>query len=183
MFSCFRTRNVFPLRFIEKTYEVKRLLKQFVTYSIIFIVISLGITRNDNRKISDLKRQLASYWLHCVMHTLEVDSHGGMHTSESDSAVCTPWMHTVEFFRYFVFMNPRCGEHSGVRLRGMMHTWSFLKIRISLQNRNRMRKYFSLFIRCTDGFESWNKWSSKISWHTPFNSKVSKNILIQIFAN
>ena len=122
MFSCFRTRNVFPPRFIEKTYEVKRLLKQFVTYSIIFIVISLGITRNDNRKISDLKRQLASYWLHCVMHTLEVDSHGGMHTSESDSAVCTPWMHTVEFFRYFVFMNPRCGEHSGVRLRGMMHT-------------------------------------------------------------
>ena len=33
----------------------------------------------------------------------------------------------------------------------------FLKIRISRRNRNQIRKYFTLFIRGPDGFESWEK--------------------------
>ena len=45
---------------------------------------------------------------------------------------------------------------------------SFLKIKISQQNRIRSQKYFSLIIRGLDGFESWQKWRTKISWHTPF---------------
>ena len=36
--------------------------------------------------------------------------------------------------------------------------------RISRQNQNQIRKYFSLFIRA-DGIESRKKWRSKISWN------------------
>ena len=74
---------------------------------------------------------------------------------------------------------PRWDAHRRVWLCGMMHTAesdsvvgctqpSFLKIWISQRNGNRIWKYFSLFIRGPDGFESWKKWRSKISWHTPF---------------
>ena len=49
---------------------------------------------------------------------------------------------------------------------------SFFKIRISRRIRNRIRKYLSLFIRGLDGFETWKKWRSKISWHTPFKPTV-----------
>ena len=79
-------------------------------------------------------------------------------------ALCT--LHS--FFRYFVFMTLRCDVHQGVWLRGKMHTaesnsavwctpWSFLTIRISWRNQNRIRKYFTLFIRGPDGIESWTK--------------------------
>ena len=44
--------------------------------------------------------------------------------------------------------------------------------RKSLRNRNWIRKYLSLFIRGPDGFESWKKWRSKISWHTPFKTNI-----------
>ena len=86
-------------------------------------------------------------------------------TEESDSAVgCTPW----SFWRTVHHLTPRCDAHCGAWLRGGMHTaesnstvgctlGSFLKIRISRQNRNRIRKYLSLFIRGPDGFESWTK--------------------------
>ena len=101
---------------------------------------------------------------------------GMMHTTESDSAMgCTP----RSFFRCFVFKTSQCDAHRGVWLRGMMHTAesdsavgctprSFFKIRISQRNLNGIRKYISLFIRGLDEFESWKKWMSKISWHTPF---------------
>ena len=42
--------------------------------------------------------------------------------------------------------------------------------RISRRNRNLIRKYFSLLIRGPNGFESWKKLRSKISWHTPFKN-------------
>ena len=41
------------------------------------------------------------------------------------------------------------------------------------RNQNRIQKYFSLFSRGPNGVESWIKWRSKISWHTPFNAKYS----------
>ena len=46
-----------------------------------------------------------------------------------------------------------------------------LSDQISWRNRNRIRKYFSLFIMGPDGFESWKKRKLKISWHTPFKGK------------
>ena len=50
---------------------------------------------------------------------------------------------------------PRCA----VLLRGVMYTLELdsavLKIRISRRNRNLIRKYFILFIRGPDGFQSW----------------------------
>ena len=131
----------------------------------------------------------------CIPRSLTqlCDAHRGVwlcsekNTAESDSVVwCTPrsrlssGMHTAEFFEKFWSLDsvvgcipwsltPRYDAH-----RRVMHTveWctpqGFLKIRISWRNQNRIRKYFNLFIRALDGFESWKKWRSKISWHTPF---------------
>ena len=115
---------------------------------------------------------------------------GVMHTAESDSAVgCT----LQSFLKNFYHLTPLCYTHRGAWLRGGMHTveldseWctlqsdahcapqSFLKIRISWQNQNQIRKYFNLFIRALDGFESWKKWRSKISWHTPFKKTAKIN--------
>ena len=81
---------------------------------------------------------------------------GVLQTAELDSAVCcTPRS-----------LTPRCVANRGVFQQSLI-TWlrravcntprSFLKIRISWQNRNRIRKYFSLFIRGPDWFESWKK--------------------------
>ena len=39
---------------------------------------------------------------------------------------------------------------------------------LSWLNQHQIRKYVSLFIKGTDGFESWKKWRSIVSWHTPF---------------
>ena len=97
-------------------------------------------------------------------------------------------MHTAEFYEKLGSLDSaasrsltlRYDAHHGVWLCRMMHTAesdsamgctprSFFKIRISRRN----RKYFSLFIRGLDGFESWKKWRSKISWHTPFNQELS----------
>ena len=94
---------------------------------------------------------------------------GGMHTAEFlenflslDSAMwCTPRS-----------LTPQWDAHPGARLHGVQQTAesdyavgcalrSFLKIRISRQNLNPMRKYFSLFIRRLDGFESWKKMEVK----------------------
>ena len=58
-----------------------------------------------------------------------------------------------------IILTPRCDAHSGVE-------FFVLCDRISWGNWNRIRKYFSLFIRGPDGFESWKKWSSKILWHS-----------------
>ena len=65
-------------------------------------------------------------------------------------------------------LTPRRDAHLRVGLRRMMHTaeldstvWckprSFLKIQISRQNQHRLRKYFTLFIRGPDGFETGKK--------------------------
>ena len=71
-------------------------------------------------------------------------------TAKSISAVCIiPWR-----------WSPQYASHSG-------------------DNRNQIRKYFSLFIRGPDGLESWKKWMSKISWHTPFKSE---NYIVTIAA-
>ena len=84
-----------------------------------------------------------------------------------DSAVwCTPQSLTQQW-----------DAHRGAWLSSRKHTaeldsvvWctprSFLKIWISRRNQNWIRKYFSLFIRGLDGFESWKKnWGQK-SWDT-----------------
>ena len=90
----------------------------------------------------------------CTLRSLTLwrDAHHGawfcsmMHTAESDSVGwCTPWN----------------------LLPGMMHTAELCKI--SKSKPTEIRKYFSLFISCPDGFESWQKSRCKISWHTPFN--------------
>ena len=60
---------------------------------------------------------------------------------------------------------PRCHVHHRVEILELCY-------RISRQNRNRIRKHFSVFIRGPDGFESWKKWRWKISWHTLFNYKL-----------
>ena len=106
-----------------------------------------------------------------------------MHTAELDSAVwCTP----SSFLKIRIYLDsavwctprsltPQWNAHRGVKLRVMMHTvesesagWctlrNFLKIRISQRNRNRIWKYFSLFIRVRIMKK---KLRSKISWHTP----------------
>ena len=56
--------------------------------------------------------------------------------------------------------------------------------RISRRNRNRIRKYFSLFIRdqkpkSKNGVESWKKLRSKILWHTSFKAVLRIRIRIQ----
>ena len=100
------------------------------------------------------------FWLRCAIWLRSV-----MHTAELDSAVwCTSQR-----------LNPRYDAHCKffweiwvTWLCGVMHTaeldssegsspWSFLKIRISCRNRYRIRRYFTLFIRGPDGFESWKK--------------------------
>ena len=58
------------------------------------------------------------------------------------------------------FFTPQCHAHRGVEFFKLCN-W------ISRRNRNRIRKYFTLFIRGPDGFESWKKWQSKISWTLP----------------
>ena len=57
---------------------------------------------------------------------------------------------------------------------------SFLKIWISRRNRNRIRKYFSLFIRGPDGFESWKKtggWKSRDTLATCMLVKETKSFV------
>ena len=104
-------------------------------------------------------------WLCGVMHTAELDSLMG----------CTPRS-----------LTPRCDAHLVVWLRGMMHTaesdsrvgctpWRFFfNLNISQRNRNRIRKYFSLFIRGPDRFESWKKTGGRKSRDTlPLRVKPS----------
>ena len=75
------------------------------------------------------------------------------------------------FRKTFAEMKPVC-------LTMILGAWDIWKTMDNLilkeieivRNRNRIRKYFRLFIRVPDGFESWKKWRSKISWHTPFNN-------------
>ena len=139
-------------------------------------------------------------WLGGEMHNPESDS-AVRSTPQSLTQWCNAYrwvrlgsgMHTAEFFENFYHLTPLCDTHRGAWLRGGMHTveldseWctprsdahcapqSFLKIRISWQNQNQIRKYFNLFIRALDGFESWKKWRSKISWHTPFKKTAKIN--------
>ena len=129
--------------------------------------------RNNNCKILNQIRHLSSYWLLGVMHTAELDSTEGVHTAKSDSVVgSTP----QRVFRYFVFLTPRCDAHCGVWLMGCNCTPQFRYL-----DRNRIRKYFSLFFR---GLEL----MSKISCHTPMqknleiaNSTVSSNSKFKAF--
>ena len=61
-----------------------------------------------------------------------------MHTAKLDSTVgCT-----------LQSLTPQCNAHCR----------AFLKIQISRQNPNWIRKYFSLFFRGPDGFKSWKKY-------------------------
>ena len=88
---------------------------------------------------------------------------GVFHTAEIDSAVCSIQLR----------WSPWCAICHGDDLRGVQHTaeitlWS----NISTKS-NWIWKYFSLFIRGPNGFESLKNWSSKISWHTPFNKLIS----------
>ena len=48
---------------------------------------------------------------------------------------------------------------------------------ITLQNRNWIRKYFSLFIRGPDGFESWKNRGRKSRGTLPLKSKLGKSAL------
>ena len=67
-------------------------------------------------------------------------------------------------------LTPQCDAHSGVEFFELCD-------RMSRQNRNRIRKYFSLFNRGLDGFESWTKMEVKISWHTPFNMFIPERLV------
>ena len=89
----------------------------------------------------------------------------------TDSAVwCTPWS-----------LTPRSDAHCESDSTVWCTPWSFLKIWISRRNWNRIRKYFSLFIRGPDGFKSGKKWRSKISWHTPFKLTLSKIFFVNVY--
>ena len=92
-----------------------------------------------------------------------------MHTAELDSAV---WCTLQSLMRNWGHLTPWCDVHRGAWLSDMMHTevldsavWctprSFLRIRIYQRNRNRIRKYFSMFIRGLDGFKSWKNGAQK----------------------
>ena len=102
---------------------------------------------------------------------------------------------------------PWCASHPGIRLSGVHHTaesncrpWNqninfachahrvvtifTLYDRISHRNRNRVRKYFSLFIRGPDGFESWKKLEvENLVTHTSFKGTVQLNFRPNIFLN
>ena len=128
----------------------------------------------------------------CIPRSLTqlCDAHRGVwlcsekNTAESDSVVwCTPRsrLSSGSFLKNFDHLTLWCDAHRGAWLHGGMHNaqldsavWctprSFLKIWISRQNRNRIKKYFSLFIKGLDGFESWKKFKLKILGHTPFNT-------------
>ena len=95
-----------------------------------------------------------------------------------------PFIHESRVRKVFLALIKTSGYCNSAYFTSMMHTAesdsavgctprSFFKIRISRRNRNRIRKYFSLFIRGLDGFESWKKWRSKISWRTPFKQLLS----------
>ena len=58
-------------------------------------------------------------------------------------------------------------------------TQSFLNIWISVQNRNSIRKYFSLFIRGPNEFESWKQYKSKILWHIHFKTTVPRRFKLR----
>ena len=77
-------------------------------------------------------------------------------------------MHIAELLKNFSSLDSAVWCTLRAWLHGMMHTaesesavgctpFSFLKIQISWQNRYRIRKFFSLFIKGLDGFESWKK--------------------------
>ena len=107
---------------------------------------------------------------------------GGMHTAEFFKKI---WSLDSSVWYTRQSLTPWWDAYRGAWLR-VMHTaeWctpqSFLKIRISWRNQNRIRKYFNLFIRALDGFESWKKWRSKISWHTPFKktAKIDRRKMV-----
>ena len=90
--------------------------------------------------------------------TLRLEAHhrawlrGWKHTAELDSAVgCTPQSCFWESWYPWL-----CGMIQTAELDSALGCTprSFSKIRISWRNRNRIRKYFSLFFRGPDGFES-----------------------------
>ena len=111
-------------------------------------------------KISILTPQCA-VWLRGVMHNAELDSTVGC----TPQSLTPPWdahcglcyrgvMHTEEL-DLAVGCTPQDDAHCGAWPLGMMHTaesdsavgctlWSFLKIRISWQNLNRIWKYVYL---------------------------------------
>ena len=126
-------------------------------------------------------------WLCGMMHTVEFfEKFGALDSSEW----CKLWSLTprcdshcgVWEMRNFDHLTPQCASLCGiwlqhwVWLRGVMHTadsdsavgctpWSVLKIQISQQDRNWIRKYFSLFIRGPEGFESWKKEGENLVTH------------------
>ena len=125
----------YVLLFYLKTSEVKKILK--------------ASQRNNNRKISDQNKHLATYWLRNVMHslTLQMDANRGFWLRSR--------MHTEDFFQIPCFNDSMCDAHHGVWLRGMMHTaesdstgWCTLRSRTLFCDTLPIRNlfYFNVFL-------------------------------------
>ena len=86
-----------------------------------------------------------------------------MYSVELDSAEgCTPRSLTLWY-----------DAHLGAQLRSGMHTAELFKnSNISAKSKNRIRKYFSPFIRGLDGFESWKSGCQKSCDTLPLSSFI-----------
>ena len=187
-FSCFRIQDVFQLCLSKNVFSKKDSLKNLWRHYREITIIKFRI-KTDTWQVTDstvwcTPRGLTPGMMHTAeflytfFMTLLCDAHrrtwlrGGMHTAELDSMEwCTPGSLTQQYDAHAQWCTPQ----------------SFLKIRISRQNRNRIRKFLTLFIRGPDGFESWKIWKSKLSWHTPFNMETNlqkcRTIQISLFEN
>ena len=106
----------------------------------------------------------------CYLHCGEWLS-GVMHTGEIDSPVwCIP---RSFLYRFCVFLTPwvdaHCGdvlsstydEHRRVWLGNGIHTTEILQNSHKSAKSKRIKKHFSLFVKCPDGVESWNNRGQK----------------------
>ena len=95
------------------------------------------------------------------------------------------WVHDSVVWCTLRSLTPPCYAHCRVWLHGMLYTaerdsavvskpQSFLKLWISQQNCNRIRKYFSLFIMGLDGFESWKNGGQKSRDLLPLRNEKAK---------
>ena len=115
----------------------------------------------------------------CYLHCGEWLS-GVMHTGEIDSPVwCIP---RSFLYRFCVFLTPWVDAHCGDLLSSMMKTAEsdlamgytprrFYKIHINRRNQKELKKHFSLFVRCPDGFESWNNRGKRSSDTLPLKEE------------
>ena len=123
----------------------------------VFLLIVPLKSNQRQEKISILSPRCSNLSLVCVAHCGD-HLRSGLRTREIISAVCC----TLHIW------SPRYVGDGWDDLCGMLHTAEIvlavcctLRIqlydRISQRNRNRIRKYFSLIIRGSDGFQSWKK--------------------------